>query len=107
MDFGHASDRKLRVQNSPAIIRAVIQNDDGTQYDYEKGKYATIPLEWTENKQTLTIGNRSGTFPNLLKERTFHVVFVSARHGTGKGTEEKPDAVAYYTGKTLTTACKK
>jgi len=73
--------------------------DDG--YNYEKGAYATIPFEWNEATQTLTIGKRSGTFPGMLKERTIRVVFVSPKHGAGKASEENPDTVVHYAGKTV------
>jgi alpha-D-xyloside xylohydrolase len=76
-----------------------LYEDEGDNYDYEKGKYATIPLIWDESKQTLTIGKRSGKFPGMLKERTFRVVFVSPNHGAGMAAEEKADAVVRYTGK--------
>ena len=85
----------------------ILYEDKGDSYDYEKGKYATISFEWNEAKQTLTIGKRSGSFPNMLKERTFHVVFVSSNHGAGMAAETKPDAVVHYTGKVLTILCKK
>jgi len=76
-----------------------LYEDEGDNYNYEKGKYATIPLEWNEAKQTLSIGERSGKFPGMLKERTFRVVFVSSNHGAGIAAEEKADAVVHYTGK--------
>ena len=76
-----------------------LYEDEGDNYNYEKGKYATIPLEWNEAKQTLSIGKRSGSFPGMLKERTFRVVFVSSNHGAGIAAEEKADAVVHYTGK--------
>ncbi len=84
-----------------------LYEDEGDNYNYEKGKHATIPIEWNDSKQTLTIGKRSGDFPGMLKERDFHVVFVSAGHGTGAGTGQTPDAVVHYAGKTITVNRKK
>ena len=78
-----------------------LYEDEGDNYKYEKGKYATIPFEWNEAKQTLTIGKRSGDFKGMLKERTFHIVWVSENHGTGIPATEKPDAVAHYVGKAV------
>ena len=79
-----------------------LYEDEGDSYNYEKGKYATIPFEWNEARQTLTIGKRSGNFPGMLKERTFRAVFVSPNHGAGMAAEEKADAVVHYTGKAIT-----
>jgi alpha-D-xyloside xylohydrolase len=83
-----------------------LYEDEGDNYNYEKGNYATIPFEWNEAKQTLTIGKRSGKFSGMLKERTFRVVFVSPAHGIGAAMEEKSDAVIHYTGKAVTVNCK-
>lgn len=54
-----------------------LYEDDGVSYDYERGARAEIPIYWNQATRTLTIGKRVGSFPGLLKERTFEVVFVS------------------------------
>ena len=81
--------------------------DEGDNYNYEKGKYATIPISWNDAKRSLEIGKRAGKFPGLMKERTFNVVFVSPNHGSGIPVTEKPDAVVRYTGKAITVSAKK
>jgi alpha-D-xyloside xylohydrolase len=75
-----------------------LYEDEGDTYDYEKGKYATIPISWDDAGQTLEIGKRAGDFPGMLKQRTFSVVWVSANHGAGIPITEKPDAVVHYDG---------
>ena len=97
---------ELRVYRG-ADGRFTLYEDEGDNYNYEKGKHATIPFEWNEAKQTLTIGKRSGEFPGMLKERTFRVVFVSPDHGAGMGVEEQADAVVHYTGKAVAVRAKK
>jgi len=84
-----------------------LYEDERDSYDYERGAYATIPFAWNEAKQTLTMGKRSGEFPGMLKERTFHVIFVSPDHGAGMAAEEKADAAVHYTGKAVTVISKK
>ena len=54
-----------------------LYEDEGVNYNYEKGQYATIPFAYNEAEGTLTIGDRTGEFPGMLKERTFRVVKVS------------------------------
>jgi alpha-D-xyloside xylohydrolase len=76
-----------------------LYEDEHDNYNYEKGKYATIPIFWNDAKHTLEIGKRSGEFPGMLKDRTFNIVFVSPGHGAGIAAEEKADAVVRYTGK--------
>jgi alpha-D-xyloside xylohydrolase len=75
-----------------------LYEDEGDNYDYEKGEYATIPIFWNQAVHTLEIGKRAGQFPGMLKERTFHIVWVSADHGVGIASTEKPDAVVHYNG---------
>lgn len=79
-----------------------LYEDEYDNYNYEKGKYATIPISWDNTKQTLEIEKRSGTFPDMVKERTFNVVWVSENHGAGIPVTEEPDAVFRYTGKSVT-----
>ncbi|MGH9490256.1 MAG: glycoside hydrolase family 31 protein [Terriglobales bacterium] len=75
-----------------------LYNDDGLTYDYEHGAYATIPITWDDQTQTLTIGVRRGSFPGMLARRTFDVVFVSPGHGTGIRPSQVPDRVVSYDG---------
>jgi alpha-D-xyloside xylohydrolase len=51
-----------------------LYEDENDNYDYEKGVYATIPIQWDDTRQTLTIGDRKGSFPGMLTTRTFRVV---------------------------------
>ena len=79
-----------------------LYEDENDNYDYEKGMYATIPMTWNDSTKTLTLGARQGTFPGMLKQRTFHVVFVQAGHGTGGGDTASPDKVLTYDGTPVT-----
>jgi len=60
-----------------------LYEDENDNYNYEKGAHATIPMHWDDAAKKLTIGSRVGTFPGMLEERTFHVVFVHDNHGGG------------------------
>ena len=78
-----------------------LYEDENDNYNYEKGVYATISLSWDDARQVLTIGDRQGKFPGMLKNRTFHVVVVRDQHGTGILPEDKPDRVVEYSGNKL------
>jgi alpha-D-xyloside xylohydrolase len=78
-----------------------LYEDEGDTYDYEKGVYAVIPIRWNEATRTLTIGGRKGSFPGMLKERTFDVVMVSAEHGAGVEATAKADRVVRYAGRAV------
>ena len=53
-----------------------IYEDEDTNYNYEKGAYSLIPVSYEESTGTLTIGEREGTFPGMLEEREFRVLWV-------------------------------
>lgn len=84
-----------------------LYEDEGDTYDYEKGKYATIPISWNEAKHTLEIGKRAGKFTGMLKQRTFNVVWVAEGHGVGIASAAKPDVIVHYRGQALKIACPK
>ena len=50
-----------------------LYEDEGTNYNYEKGAYSTIVLEWNDLARTLTIGKRNGSFEGMEKTRQFAV----------------------------------
>ena len=53
-----------------------LYDDEGVNYNYEKGMKASIPLAWNNAASTLTIGDRQGEYPGMLKNRKFNVVLV-------------------------------
>ena len=53
-----------------------LYEDEGTNYNYEKGKYATITFTYDDTRRQLTISKRKGSFKGMLKERKFNIVFV-------------------------------
>ena len=50
-----------------------IYEDEGDNYNFEKGAFSTIPLTWNDKKNTLSIGQRQGSFDGMLNTRTFIV----------------------------------
>jgi alpha-D-xyloside xylohydrolase len=53
-----------------------LYEDENDNYNYEKGVYATITFKWDDVKQVLTINKRNGSYPGMLKSRTFKIVKV-------------------------------
>jgi alpha-D-xyloside xylohydrolase len=76
-------------------------DDEGDNYNYEKGKYSTISLKWNDAAETLTIGARHGKFPGMIKNRTFNIVFVGEGHGNGIAEIQPADQVVHYSGQTV------
>ena len=84
-----------------------IYDDEGDNYNYEKGKYATIPLTWNDATGTLIIGPRKGKFPGMAKGQTFRIVFVNENHGVGVTETESADQTIQLTGEAVTVRVKK
>lgn len=51
-----------------------LYEDEGDNYNYEKGAYATITFQWNDSKKQLTIGERKGQYPGMLQKRQFTIV---------------------------------
>jgi alpha-D-xyloside xylohydrolase len=81
-----------------------LYEDENDNYNYEKSAHATIPLQWDDAAQRLTIGDRAGSFPGMPESRTFRIVFVGSDHGTGGALTQNADKTVTYTGKSVVVA---
>jgi alpha-D-xyloside xylohydrolase len=79
-----------------------LYEDENDSYNYEKGVYATIVFYWDDAKRQLTIDDRKGEFPGMLKTRSFQVVIVGKSHGTGVEVTNSPDKKILYKGQRQT-----
>jgi len=77
-----------------------LYEDENDNYNYEKGKYAIIPLSWNDKQKTLTIGERMGDFAGMLKERTINIVLVNQSTGIGVDLS-KTYKTTQYSGKSI------
>jgi alpha-D-xyloside xylohydrolase len=84
----------------------ILYEDEGDTYNYEKGKYSTIPIHWDDSTHTLTIGERKGSFPGMIENRTFNVVVVGQDHGVGVSPTTAPDKSVQYSGKAVSSTAK-
>nr|NQU90722.1 DUF5110 domain-containing protein [Bacteroidota bacterium] len=73
----------------------VLYEDENDNYNYEKGVFATIPFKWEGAIRMLTIGDRQGSFPGMLEERTFNIVVVEKGTGVGVDIASPQEAVEY------------
>jgi alpha-D-xyloside xylohydrolase len=78
-----------------------LYEDENDNYNYEKGVYATIDFAWDDASSTLTIGERKGEFPGMLKTRTIKIVLVDESHGNGIDLTQRADKTITYTGEKL------
>lgn len=77
-----------------------LYEDEGNNYNYEKGKYTVIPFEWNEQNQILTLNKRKGKYEGSLKERVFTIVVVNESNGLG-ANESPTFKKTYYKGKRI------
>ena len=92
------ADDLLLVVYAGADADFTLYEDDGLTYAYEKGAFSTIGLHWNDAERTLTIGRREGSFPEMLKERTFRIVVADPAHPFAFDPDAKGTVTLRYTG---------
>ena len=60
-----------------------LYEDEGDNYNYEKGFSSTIGFQWDDARKILTIGDRKGEFPGMIAQRTFYIVLMDKTGATG------------------------
>lgn len=65
-----------------------LYEDEGVNYNYEKGDYSLIPLEYDDSAGELRIGRRRGEFKGMERLKDFKVVFVGGEEQT------RPEGIA-------------
>ena len=84
-----------------------LYEDEGTNYNYEKGKYATIDIQYNDAQKTVTIGARKGSFDGMLQKRRFNVILVNAQKSQGINLAKSPKGkMVSYAGKQVTVKLK-
>ena len=76
-----------------------IYEDEGTNYNYEKGLFTNITCHYNETAGTLTIEDRKGAYPGMLQQRVFRVVWAGRHKPVGFDVDRNADAIINYTGK--------
>ena len=79
-----------------------LYEDEGTNYNYEKGKYATIDITYDDAAKTVSFSTRKGQFPGMLKNRRFNVVLVSKDAPKPLNLENPEGVMVDYNGKAVT-----
>ena len=68
-------------------------------YNYEKGKYATIDITYNDETKTVTFGKRDGQFNGMLKNRQFNIVYVTKDKAQELTFTPKSGVLVQYAGK--------
>jgi alpha-D-xyloside xylohydrolase len=72
-----------------------LYEDEGTNYNYEQGKYSIIPINYNEQSKTLTIGKREGSFDGMLKNRKFKIVTISETQPVSIDATQSNKTISY------------
>jgi len=99
-DVQYATEKKwdtLEIRVYPgADGEFTLYEDEGDNYNYEKGLYSEIRFQWNDREKSLIIHDRKGSFPGMLKTKTFRIVLVSPGHGIGcEGTLHADKQIVY------------
>ena len=76
-----------------------LYEDEGTNYNYEKGKYATIDITYDDASRTVSFGARKGQFAGMLKNRQFNVVLISKDNAKPLNLDNPEGQLVQYNGK--------
>lgn len=76
-----------------------LYEDEGNNYNYEKGQFSEIQFSWDDATRQLTIAPRCGSFKGMIASRKFNLVLVGKDSGAGN-KPMTPTTTVDYTGKT-------
>ena len=78
-----------------------LYEDEGTNYNYERGQYATIDISYDDQSRTVTIGQRKGQFPGMLKQRRFNVMLITKDSAKPLNLDSPEGTLVNYNGKAV------
>jgi alpha-D-xyloside xylohydrolase len=78
-----------------------LYEDEGTNYNYERGKYATIDIEYDDDTKTVKFGARKGSFDGMLKKRQFNVVLITKDQPRELNLQNPEGKLVNYNGKAV------
>lgn len=78
-----------------------LYEDEGVNYNYEKGAFSVIPLEYDEASKTLTIGNRQGSFNGMRSNRNFFINIITPDRAKELNLDGKYDKNISYKGQQI------
>lgn len=62
----------------------MLYEDNGVNYDYEKGEFSTIGFRYNEAGKKLTIEKRQGQYAGMAADRNISVIFITPENAEGK-----------------------
>ena len=72
-----------------------IYEDEGVNYNYEKGQFAKIKINYDEKTKTVTIADIQGSYAEMPATRTFEIELIT------KDNKNQTPKIVEYSGKKL------
>jgi alpha-D-xyloside xylohydrolase len=79
-----------------------LYEDEGINYNYEKGAFSNITFSYNETEKKLSISSPEGKYNKMPQFRIFNIVWVSKDKPVAFDTLAKPDMVVEYSGSAVT-----
>ncbi|MEI3798834.1 MULTISPECIES: TIM-barrel domain-containing protein [unclassified Chitinophaga] len=78
-----------------------LYEDEGANYNYEKGAFSIIPVKYTQATGTVTIGDRKGSFNGMLQKRTIRINIIAPNEPRRLDLDAKCDKEVVYEGRKI------
>jgi alpha-D-xyloside xylohydrolase len=75
-----------------------LYEDEGVNYNYEKGAFSKIKISYQESSKTLVVGPREGSYKGMVIEREFRVILVGKEQSKALDFKKNPDQIISYSG---------
>ena len=79
-----------------------LYEDEGTNYNYERGQYSTIDISYDDAAKTVSFAARKGRFAGMQKQRQFNIVLITDKTPKALDLERPDGTLVQYNGKALT-----
>jgi alpha-D-xyloside xylohydrolase len=79
-----------------------LYEDEGVNYNYEKGLCSTIKISFNNSTGQITVSDRTGEFPGMLKSRKFNFIMVRGEDPVPFDPDAEPHLSIGYEGRKIT-----
>jgi len=76
-----------------------LYEDEGVNYNYEKGDYSKITFDYNDAAKTLQISDREGQYDGMTAKRVFNLVLITGDSPRPLDSVEAPDLSITYEGR--------
>ncbi|MBL7744174.1 MAG: DUF5110 domain-containing protein [Chitinophagaceae bacterium] len=75
-----------------------LYEDEGVNYNYEKGMYSTIRFIYSEADKTLILDKRAGSFAGMLRKRFFRIKYITKNKAISLELDKNDGIFVRYNG---------